>query len=74
MEGDGQGGGSMSDAQAVLATLAAICVAVAVLAGWREHRRRGRADPDGVGVVDWTMVQFAAFVALAVIGLLAMKG
>lgn len=64
----------MSDAQALLAMLAALSVVVALIAGWRDHRRRRRRDLDAVGVIDWTAVQLAALVALAVLGWVALKG
>lgn len=62
----------MSDAQA-LAASAAACVAVILLAGWREHRRRHRHHADAVGVVDWASVQFGALAVLAVIGWVALR-
>lgn len=64
----------VTDTQALFATLAAIAVAVAIFAGWRDHRRRRRADLDAVGWIDWALVQVAALIALAVLGLLAAKG
>lgn len=64
----------MSDAQVLLAVGAALALAVAVFAGWRDARRRRRAEVDAVGWVDWTTVQMAALIALAVLGLLAAKG
>lgn len=67
------GGACMNDAQALLAALGGICVAVAVFAGWREQRRRSRVNVDAVGVVDWTSVQVAALIALAVLGWVALK-
>lgn len=64
----------MSDAQALLAIIAAIALAIAILAGWRDHRRRRRHDPDAVGWIDWTTVQVLALIAFAIVALLAWKG
>lgn len=64
----------MSDAQVLLMTGAVLALATAVFAGWREARRRRRAAADAVGWIDWTTVQMAALIALAVLGLLAAKG
>lgn len=64
----------MSDVQALLATIAATALGVAVFAGWRDHRRRRRHDPDAVGWVDWTTVQVLALIALAIVALVAWKG
>ncbi|MBB3347907.1 hypothetical protein [Sphingomonas sp. BK069] len=64
----------MSDAQASLVAIASLAFALALFAGWRAHRRTRRADPDSVGWVDWTLVQMAALIALAVSGYVALKG
>lgn len=40
-------------------------IAVAVLAGLGERRRRRRADLDRIGVIDWRSVQMAALLAAA---------
>ena len=53
---------------------AALCAAVAVLAGWKQARRGRRRDVDAVGWVDWTTVQMLALFALAAAALLAWKG
>ncbi|WP_341208523.1 hypothetical protein [uncultured Sphingomonas sp.] len=63
----------MSDAQGLLCVIAAAAVGVAVLAGWREHRRRRRANPDAVGWVDWTLVQVIALIVAAITGWIALK-
>lgn len=63
----------MSDAQGLLCAIAATAVVVAVLAGWREHRRRRRANPDAVGWVDWTLVQVIALIVAAIAGWIALK-
>lgn len=65
---------AMSDAQALLAGIAVLALLIAVLAGWREHRRRVRHDPDAIGWVDWTTVQVIALIVLALTGWLAAKG
>lgn len=64
----------MSDTQAFLAAIATLAFALAVFAGWRAHRRTRRHDPDAVGWIDWTLVQMAALIALAVTGYVALKG
>lgn len=64
----------MSPAQVLLSTVGATGAAVAILAGWRDRRRRRRADMDAVGWVDWPLVQMLAIFALAAAGLLAWKG
>ncbi len=63
----------MSDAQGLLCAIAATAVDVAVLAGWREHRRRRRANLDAVGWVDWTLVQVIALIVAAIAGWVALK-
>ena len=40
-------------------------IALAVVAGLGERRRRRRVDPDRVGLVDWRSVQMAALLAAA---------
>ena len=64
----------MSPAQVLLSTVGAAGAVVAILAGWRDRRRRRRADMDAVGWVDWPLVQMLAIFALAAAGLLAWKG
>ncbi len=67
----------LSDATAVQMFAAAwsvACLALALLAGWRERRRARRHDPDAVGWVDWQGVQMLALIALAVGLLLVWKG
>lgn len=61
------------DAQALPYGVAGAAVAIAVLAGWRDHRRRHRADPDAVGWVDWMWVQAIALIVAAVAGWVATK-
>ncbi|MFK3889180.1 hypothetical protein [Sphingomonas sp. NPDC079357] len=63
----------MSDAQDLLYVIAVAALCVAVLAGWREHRRRRRADPDAVGWIDWTLVQVIALIVAAIAGWVALK-
>lgn len=63
----------MSDAQGLLCAIAGAAVGVAVLAGWRDHRRRRRANPDAVGWVDWTLVQVIALIVAAIAGWVALK-
>ena len=64
----------MTDAQASLVVFASLAFALALFAGWRAHRRTRRTDPDAVGWIDWTLVQMAALIALAVSGYVALKG
>ncbi len=63
----------MSDAQVLLCGLAGAALALAIFAGWRDHRRRHRADPDAVGWIDWTWVQAIALIAAGIAGWLALK-
>lgn len=64
----------MSESQALLASIAAAAFVLALFAGWRDRRRRVRVHADAVGWVDWTTVQMAALIALAIAGWLALKG
>ncbi|MEH3103236.1 MAG: hypothetical protein PGN12_04955 [Sphingomonas phyllosphaerae] len=64
----------MSDAQDLLYVVAVAALCVAVLAGWRDHRRRGRANPDAIGWVDWTLVQVIALIVAAIAGWVLLKG
>jgi hypothetical protein len=48
----------------------AACVAVAVLAGVADWRRRHRRDPDRIGPVHWPTVQVLALIAALALGLL----
>lgn len=63
----------MSDAQDLLYVIVVAALCVAVLAGWRDHRRRRRADPDAVGWIDWTLVQVIALIVAAIAGWVALK-
>ena len=63
----------MSDTQDLPYVVAAMALFVAIVAGWREHRRRARADPDAVGWVDWTLVQVGALIVAAIAGWVALK-
>ncbi|KTT70610.1 hypothetical protein NS334_12055 [Sphingomonas endophytica] len=56
----------MSDAQVLLGMIAIGALGVAVLAGWRDLRRRRRRDLDAVGWIDWTLVQVFALIAAAI--------
>ncbi|MGJ3629379.1 hypothetical protein AB5I41_25595 [Sphingomonas sp. MMS24-JH45] len=70
----GKAGRAMSPAQVFLSAIGATGAGIAVFAGWRDRRRRLRADMDAVGWVDWPLVQMLAIFALAAAGLLAWKG
>ncbi|MES2755211.1 MAG: hypothetical protein V4659_11140 [Pseudomonadota bacterium] len=63
----------MSHTQAILSAGAGAAVGVALLAGWRERRRKQRADLDSIGLIAWPTVQMLALIALAAIGLLALR-
>lgn len=63
----------MKHAQAFMWGGAAVALALAVLAGWRERSRKQRIDLDAVGLVPWPTVQFCALVALAILAALAAK-
>ncbi|ONF96396.1 hypothetical protein [Sphingomonas jeddahensis] len=60
--------------QAVLLGAAASCAAAAVGAGWGDHRRARRRDPDAVGFFDWRTVQLVAIAAGLVFIALAIRG
>lgn len=59
--------------QAVLLGAAASCVVTALGAGWGDHRRTRRTDPDAVGWLDWRSVQLAAIAGALVLGTLALR-
>jgi hypothetical protein len=42
-------------------------LAIAIMAGWRDYRRRKRIDPDAVSAVDWRSVQMFALFACAIL-------
>jgi hypothetical protein len=44
---------------------------LAAAAGLRERRRKRRADPDRVGLIDWPTVQVLALIAAAVSAIIA---
>lgn len=50
---------------------AAIAVFVGIFAGWMDWRRSNRDQLDKVGWVNWTLVMVLAFIAAAMLGLLA---
>jgi cytochrome c-type biogenesis protein CcmH/NrfF len=50
---------------------AVAALALAVVAGWRDHRRRKRVDPDAVSAVDWRSVQMLALFACAILASVA---
>ncbi len=54
--------------QAGLWGVGIVALAIAMLAAWRDHRRRTRADLDRVGAIDWRTVQMLALIAVAAIG------
>ena len=64
----------MTFTQVLLSGVGGGGAALALLAGWRDRRRRLRADVDAVGWVDWPLVQMLAIFAVAAAGLLAWKG
>lgn len=49
--------------QATLWGGAAMAVAIALIAGWRDHAQLRRRDADAVSAIDWRTVQFAAIAA-----------
>jgi hypothetical protein len=60
--------------QAGLWALAAGLLALAVLAGFAEHRRVRRRDLDRPGFVPWALIQVLAGIAAVVAAALALKG
>lgn len=54
---------ALSDAQVLPVAIAG--AAMAIVAGWRDHRRRTRRDSDAVGWVDWTQVHVLALIVAA---------
>jgi hypothetical protein len=64
----------MSDQPSTLLwTLAAACAALALLAGWADHRRAKRRDVDKPGWVPWQPILILAMIATVVCAVLAMK-
>ncbi len=47
---------------------AIVALSVAVFSGWRDYRRRTRADLDRIGAVDWRTVQMLALIVVAALG------
>jgi hypothetical protein len=60
--------------QAGLWTLAGIMAALAVLAGFAEHRRTRRRILDKPGFMPWALIQVLAGMAAVVAAALALKG
>lgn len=58
--------------QAGLWAGAGVALAIAVLAGWRDWRRRRRTDPDAVGIIDWPTVQVFALLVFVILASLAL--
>lgn len=69
-----QADAAVTDAQGPLCGLAVLALLVAVAAGWRDHRRRTRVDPDAVGWIDWVLVQVGALIVGAVAAYVAFRG
>lgn len=59
--------------QAILWALAGAAAALAVWAGFAEHRRSKRRDLDRVGWMPWALIQVLAGIAAAVAAALALK-
>lgn len=59
--------------QPMLFTAIGAMVALALAAGVADHRRRHRADLDRIGWADWPMVQMLAFLAAAVLVIVALN-
>lgn len=55
----------------MLGAAAVAMLMVAIIAGWRDHARLRRHDPDAVGAVDWRTVQMAAILAAMILAGLA---
>jgi hypothetical protein len=53
--------------------IAAACAALALLAGWADHRRAKRRDIDRPGWVPWQPILVLAMLGCVVCGVLAMK-
>lgn len=60
--------------QARLWSGAAACAVLAVASGIAAWRRERRTDPDRVGAIDWTTVQFAALFCGVMCAALAISG
>jgi hypothetical protein len=52
---------------------AGLLLLLAVIGGWREHRRKRRRDIDRPGLVPWQLIEILAFFAAVGAVLLALK-
>jgi hypothetical protein len=59
--------------QAILWTLSGASLAVALTAGFAEHRRTKRRDLDRPGWMPWAVIQILAAIATVVAAALALK-
>lgn len=62
----------MDDPATLLWSLAAAAAALALLAGWADHRRARRRDVDRPGWVPWQPILILAMMAAVVSGALAL--
>ncbi|QIG79248.1 hypothetical protein [Stakelama tenebrarum] len=53
-------------------TGAVAAILLAIFSGVADHRRQRRRDPDRVGLIPWTSIQFVALMVAVILGGLAL--